>query len=123
MTKEIIINRVRCSVPHIIRGVSANTMFFLINFEEKFKDNTYYDNTVFLDIPYDRDDFGRIMNSYNVFGWKAEDIEKAKETAKKLKAGKKIEAFLDNFMMLRSLFEDAKFNEFDFALLAIEKGK
>ena len=58
-----------------------------------------------------------------MFGWKAEDIEKAKETAKKLKAGKKIEAFLDNFMMLRSLFEDAKFNEFDFALLAIEKGK
>ena len=66
--------------------------------------------------PYDKDDFGRILNAYNVFGWTAQDIERAKKTAKDLKVGKKIEAFLDDFMVLRSLFEDAEYDDFDLAL-------
>ena len=44
------------------------------------------------------------------------DIERAKKTAKDLKVGKKIEAFLDDFMVLRSLFEDAEYDDFDLAL-------
>ena len=121
---KVTIRCVRCSAPHIIHGISANTMFYLINFKEKFENKAYnYDSPVFLDIPYDRDDFGRIMNAYNAFGWKAEDINRAKVNAKQLKAGKKIEAFLDDFMMLRSLFEDEEFDEFDLALENIKYNK
>lgn len=35
---------------------------------------------------------------------------------KRLEGRKKIEAFLDDFMVLRSLFEDAEYDDFDLAL-------
>lgn len=118
---KVTIGAVRHRIPHIIHGVSANTMFYLINFDEMFKDKAfddseYFDNSTNMSTPYDKDDFGRIMNAYNVFGWTAKDIERAKKTAKDLKVGKKIEAFLDDFMVLRSLFEDAEYDDFDLAL-------
>ena len=118
---KVTIGAVRHRIPHIIHGVSANTMFYLINFDKLFKDKAfddseYYDNSTNMSTPYDKDDFGRIINAYNVFGWKKEDIERAKNTAKALKVGKKIEAFLDDFMVLRTLFKDAEYDDFDLAL-------
>lgn len=118
---KVTIGAVKHRIPHIIHGVSANTMFYLINFDKLFKDKAfddseYFDNSTNMSTPYDKDDFGRIINAYNVFGWTAKDIERAKETAEKLKVGKKIQAFLEDFMALRSLFEDGEYDEFDLAL-------
>lgn len=125
---KVTIGAVKHRIPHIINGVSANTMFYLINFDKMFKDKAfddskYFDNSANMSTPYDKDDFGRIINAYNVFGWTAKDIERAKKTAKDLKVGKKIEAFLDDFMVLRTLFEDAEYDDFDLALDSINYNK
>lgn len=84
---KVTIGAVRHRIPHIIHGVSANTMFYLINFDEMFKDKAfddseYFDNSANMSTPYDKDDFGRILNAYNVFGWTAKDIERAKRRQK-----------------------------------------
>lgn len=113
-------------IPHIIHGISANTMFYLINYEKIFKDkkndidSEFYENSTNMNIPYDKDDFGRIMNACYVFGWTLADIERAKKTAKELKTNKKIQAFLDKFMTLRKLFENAWYDDFEVALNEIK---
>lgn len=104
-------------IPHIIHGVSANMMFYLINFDKMFKDRAFEDQMTMMSTPYDADDFSRIMNAWNVFGWGQKDIDTAIENAEKLKCNKRIIEFLDNFLVLRSLYEDEEMEEFD-ALLA-----
>lgn len=113
------------SIPHLINGCSANTMFYLINFEKMFENKAYNDtphgsNSITPSLPYDLDDFGRIMNAYNYFGWTKEDIETAKENAEKLKFGKKFLTFLDNFLVLKSFYDGGEEDEEDFKELLDE---
>lgn len=109
-------------IPQIIHGLSANTLFFLINFEKVFKDKAFEgeQNMTHPSLPYDLDDFSRIMNAYNVFKWTPEDIEEAKKTVKKLKFAKKFKIFLDNFLVLKTFYEGGEEDEEDFKELLRE---
>ena len=100
-------------IPHIIHGISANTLFYLINYEKYILNRTYDSNNYTgIDIPHDVDDFSRIDNAYTCFGWNEKDIEKAKETAKKLNLPRKFEKFLDRFYEFKDYYEDNDYDEF-----------
>lgn len=107
-------------IPHIIHGISANTLFYLINYENCILNRAYNENNYScMDIPHDIDDFSRIDNAYTCFGWTEKDIEKAKETAKKLKLPVKFERFLDRFYEFKELYEDVNGDEYYALYLAI----
>lgn len=100
-------------IPHIIHGVSANTLFYLINYEKHILNHAFNtDNDTCIDIPHDIDDFSRIDNAYSCFEWSENDIAKAKETAKKLNFPKKIEIFLDRFYEFKYYYEDNDYDKF-----------
>lgn len=110
-------------MPHIVYGVSANTIFYLINFDTMFKDKSFYDNQSHPDIPYDQDDFSRIMNAYIAFGWGEKEIEVAKVKCRELKFGDQILNFLNNFFELKEYFEEEQDDEFKCLLDQIKYGK
>lgn len=100
-------------IPQIIHGISANTLFYLINYEKYFLNRAYNtNNNTKIDIPYDIDDFSRIDNAYTCFGWDEKDIEKAKETAKELNLPRKFENFLARFYEFKDCYEDNDNDEF-----------
>lgn len=100
-------------IPHIIHGISANTLFYLINYEKNILNHAFNtNNNVCIDIPHDIDDFSRIDNAYSCFGWNENDITKAKETAKKLNFPKKFERFLDRFYEFKDLYDECDSEEF-----------
>lgn len=110
---------VTAEIPHIIHGVSANTMFYLINFNKLFKDKAFEDQMTTMSTPFDTDDFARIINAWNVFGWGQKDIETAIKNAEELKCSKRLIEFLDNFLVLRSFYQDGEDDEFDALLTEI----
>lgn len=116
---KITIGKPENTIPRILNGNSANTLFYLINYEkieQIFKDTEYYGSSASMNTPYDTEDFERIMNAYNVFGWTQKDIQKAEKTAIEINASKKIQAFLENFNVLQKLFENACYDDFELAL-------
>lgn len=118
---RITIKNTKRSIPHIINGSSANTLFFLINYtrlrNKKF-DGEY--NHTSPSLPYDINDFSRIMNACNCFGWKENDIEVARINAEKLEFGKKYLMFLDNFFVLKSFYNDGEDGDNDLKQLLDE---
>ncbi len=111
---KITISQKNTEIPHIINGISANTMFYLINYDRIFRNKEFdKNNTCCISTPYDKDDFSRIYNAYTAFEWNVEDIESAFKTAREIKAGRKIEAFIARFAELASLYTEGRYAEFD----------
>ena len=91
-------------IPQVINGVSANTIFYLINKEklDKLKDKN---NMSYLDMPYGIDDFSRCYTAYKTFDWKKEDFEKAIKNCKEMNLEDYFIKFLENFVELATLYE------------------
>lgn len=94
------------TIPHIIHGISANTLFYLINYEKCILNHTFNNkNDSCIDIPHDPDDFSRIENAYNCFSWDEKDIEKAKVTAQKLNFPDRVKKFLNKFYEFMDIYK------------------
>lgn len=110
---------VKAKIPHIIHGISANTMFYLIYYDKLFKNKEFEDQMTTMSTPFDADDFSRCINAYNIFGWGQKEIETAIRNAEKLKCNKRLIEYLDNFLVLRSFYQDGEDDEFDALLTEI----
>ena len=84
-------------IPQVINGVSANTIYYLINKEklDKLKDKN---NMSYLNMPYSIDDFSRCYTAYRTFDWKKEDFEKAIKNCKEMNLEEHFIKFLENFV-------------------------
>jgi len=91
-------------IPQVINGISANTIFYLINKEklDKLKDKN---NMSYLNMPYSIDDFSRCYTAYRTFDWKKEDFEKAIKNCKEMNLEEHFIKFLENFIDLATLYE------------------
>lgn len=96
-------------IPQIMNGASANTMFYLINYENRnLKSIKTYDNDIWLALPHDCDDFSRCVLVSNVFKWSDVDIKKAIQTSKKLGLPGNFTTFLEYFLSYKDRFEKGK---------------
>ncbi len=97
-------------IPHILHGISANTMFILINNDIDTKNN-YYGNTASMDLPYDLDDFSRCVNAANIFKWTNEDLKKAVQRAEHIGLSKMFINFYKEFLIYKTKFESGNEKE------------
>jgi len=97
------------SIPKIINGVSANTMFYLIN--KGHIDNLKEiaeGNTSSIDMPFNIDDFSRCYLAYKTFNWNKENFEDAIKNAQGMKLDICFVNFLENFIKLADLYINDK---------------
>ena len=82
-------------LKYLLNGISANTMFYLINKEKmdsiEFIEKRDHNH---LDIPYDNDDLSRCVDASLFFGWNGKDIQKAIDVAKDMNLGAHFISFL-----------------------------
>lgn len=99
-------------LKYLLNGISANTMFYLIN-KEKMDSISFIEqrDCNHLDIPYDNDDLSRCVDASLFFGWTGKDIQKAIDTAKDMDLGAYFISFLKCFQELKELLINGKREE------------
>lgn len=99
-------------LKYLLNGISANTMFYLIN-KEKMDSINFIEERDHnhLDIPYDNDDLSRCVDASLFFGWNGKDIQKAIDTAKDMNLGAHFISFLKCFEELKELLINGKRDE------------
>lgn len=99
-------------LKYLLNGISANTMFYLIN-KEKIDSIDFIEKRDHnhLDIPYDNDDLSRCVDASLFFGWDGKDIQKAIDVAKDMNLGAHFISFLKCFEELKELLIKGKLDE------------
>lgn len=99
-------------LKYLLNGISANTMFYLIN-KEKMDSINFVEHRDWshLDIPYDNDDLSRCVDASLFFSWTGTDIQKAIDTAKDMGLGAHFISFLKCFQELKELLISGKREE------------
>lgn len=97
------------TIPQILNGVSANTIFYLIN---KGHINNLMDvaerNTSSIGMPNDTSDFSRCYLAYKAFNWNKQNFEDAIKNCKEMKLDDCFVKFLENFPKLADLYSTDK---------------
>lgn len=91
-------------IPQIINGMSANTMFWFINYE-RLKNLENYRNTSFPSLPSDLDDFGRCVLASNALKYTELDIQRGLDNIHQLNQPQKFTNFFKKFLSLKREFE------------------
>lgn len=99
-------------LKYLLNGISANTMFYLINKERMDSINfVEHRDCNHLDIPYYNDDLSRCVDASLFFDWTDKDIQKAINTAKEMKMEEHFINFLKCFEKLKEFLINGKYEE------------
>ena len=109
VTPGVIMSIPKLSIPKVINGSSANTLYFLINnntpemialINDKESRKTPESH------PMDPGDFGRCYEAYKKYNWTADDLHNASLRAIELDLGMGYMHYIQNFEVLAKLYED-----------------
>lgn len=101
-------------IPQVLNGVSANTMFYLINKEHLdnlWNDAVFVRNKSHIDMPFDIDDFSRCYSAYRTFVWTQEDFNTAIKNCELMKLERHFSEFFRNFAKLADLYRNGEVNQ------------
>jgi len=105
------------SIPHIIHGTSANTMFWIIKSKKYFEAGgvieqpQQFENKNAPSLPWDLDDFSRCVLVSNFFGYTETEIKQGLENIKALKYSKAYTILFENFIKMKAEFEAGNYDE------------
>ena len=99
------------SIPRILNGDSANSLFYLINMKKESMKNAekvgcYNSSTI--SMPHDLDDFSRCYLASISLNWNDADFKIALENAKEIELPKYFIDFIENFEELVRLYAEDK---------------
>ncbi len=111
------IRAVTSSIPQVINGLSANTMFWIIKSKKFFEDggkieqHEQFENNGHLSLPWDLDDFSRCVLLADFFGFTESDIQQGISNLSELGIDNKAyKYFFENFLKMREEYKSANWD-------------